>query len=151
VKAAVRMLARGAVGLAAGAGAICLDGRPALADEFFAQTKAVDHTFVSTGGGLVTCQVSGSSALTRPPGRPAYFGEATTSIDTASPACRGFVSVEVTYVDPNGARKSAGARGAETFANWHGDDVGTDFDAFHRVFFFECTQNCEFTVTTRPK
>lgn len=144
-------LARGALGLAAGAAVLCLDGRAAGADESYLQSKTLDHTFVSSRNEPVTCQVSGSSFLTRPPGRPAYLGEATTSVDTANAACRGFVSVQVTYVDPNGVRKSTGAFGAETFARWNGDDVGADYEAFHRVFFFECNEDCEFTVTTRPK
>ena len=92
-----------------------------------------------------------AAASDRPSGSASYLGQATTSVDTSNDACRGFVSVDVTYADPNGVEKSSGAFGAETFARWHGDDVGTNFEAFHRVFFFECVENCEFTITTRPK
>jgi hypothetical protein len=150
VKAA-RGLARGAVGLAAGTAALLLDGRAALADASYFQSKTIDHTFVTSQNETMTCRVSSSSELTRPSGSTASLGQGATSIDTAFPACRGFVSVDVTYVDPNGVEKSSGAFGAETFARWHGNDVGTDFEAFHRVFFFDCIENCEFTVTTRPK
>jgi hypothetical protein len=144
-------LVRSAVGLAAGTAVILLDGRAALADESYFQLKSLDHTFISTGNEPVRCQITSTSSLDRPPGSASYLGGATTSVDTSNDACRGFVSVDVTYADPNGVEKSSGAFGAETFARWHGNDVGTDFEAFHRVFFFECVEHCEFTVTTRPK
>jgi hypothetical protein len=139
------------VGLAAGTAVFCLDGRTAGADESFFQGKTIEHTFVSSRNEPVTCQVSGTSSLSRSSGQRVYVGEAITSVDTSLPDCRGFVSVEVTYLDPNRVEKSSGAFGAETFARWRSNDVGTDFEAFHRVFFFECIEDCEFTVTTRPK
>jgi hypothetical protein len=131
---------------------VLLDVPGAAADESFFASREFDHTFRDTAGATVTCQVVGSSQLSRPNDEDQTFDgvSGTGAFFTGDPACDAAVRVRVAYKGPNGVARLSEASGPGSVGLFN-DDVVTDYVATHEVQFLNCFQDCRVTFQTKPK
>jgi hypothetical protein len=157
----VRRLMQRAAVVAGAVGLPLAVGLPAADASDYNSSFSVQHRFLDFNGQPHTCQVVGGSALFNedPPGT--FHAHAGTAIkETADPACQALLNLDLTFLDPSGEEVHAGASAGglvdETYygayhVDWDQDGTGPHLVVGHRVFFTQCSSNCQVNVPTSPK
>jgi hypothetical protein len=143
---------RGATALSVAATTWLMGTGVAGADEFYEKGVTKDHTFRNGAGETVTCTVSARSTLFRATGAPEFEGTAFTDAFGFHESCSStFVGVLASYRDVQGRDRRVSADSIDGDVFLFVDNVRSNYRVTHTAFFFDCSENCEFTVTTAPK